>query len=249
MSIPLHFKVEEVLKMHRSTSLALFAGAMLVLLIPQLAQAQAAGVARPGYQYYSSAGQSVNWLFNPQIQKELEVVPEQLEKLKQIRTEMYKKRSELYKSYREMDPSERQKKYSEMSKTLGEEAEKKIKEVLLETQLDRLRQIMLQMKLRNTYGSASALAGDDVAKALGLTDEQVKQLREKEQKIRADMQKKTQEFYKKLREEAREELLGVLSEEQRKKLEGLTGEKFEWQPMQRRGGQGGARAMQIEKKQ
>ena len=62
------------------------------------------------------------------------------------------------------------------------------------------------------------------------------------------MQKKTQEFYKKLREDAREELLGVLSEAQRETLEKLMGEQYEWKPRQWRGGQGGG-GVRIEKKQ
>ena len=157
--------------MHRSTSLALVAGVVLALLVPQVALAQA-GAARPAsYPYYSTAGQSFHWLFYPQIQKELEVVPEQLEKLTKIRTEMNQKRSELYKSFRELVPAERQKKYREAYEELGEETEKKVKEILMENQIDRLKQIMLQMRLRSTYGSANAIAAEDMAKALGLTEE------------------------------------------------------------------------------
>ena len=107
--------------------------------------------------------------------------------------------------------------------------------MLLAHQLDRLRQIMLQMKLRSAgYGSASALSGEDVSEALGLTEEQKEQLRKKEEEVRADMQEKTQEFYNKLREESRDKLLGVLTEAQRKKLRDLMGDEYEWQPTQLR---------------
>jgi type I restriction-modification system DNA methylase subunit len=154
---------------------------------------------------------------------------------------MSTKMRETYKSFGDLDPGERQKKYYEAYKVLGEETENRVREVLLAHQLDRLRQIMLQMKLRGAgYGSASALSGDDVAGALGLTDEQKEQLRQKEQEVRAEMQAKTQEFYKKLREEGREKLLEVLTEAQRKKLQDLMGEKYEWQSARWQAGQGGA---------
>jgi len=161
--------------MSRTVHFSFVAGAVLALLVPQLAQAQAVAAARPAnFGYYGTSGQSFYWLFNPQIQKELEVVPEQIEKLTKMRTEMNQKRSELYKSFRELDPNERQKRYREAYRELGEETEKKVKEVLLENQIDRLKQIMLQMRLRNTYGSANAIATEDMAKALGLSEEQKK---------------------------------------------------------------------------
>ena len=49
---------------------------------------------------------------------------------------------------------------------------------------------------------ASAIASDEVAKALGLTDAQKEELRKKEAEVRDDMRVKTQEFYQKLRDEA-----------------------------------------------
>ena len=222
--------------MRRSTLVALAAGMMLGWPIPHVAQGQA-GIAaqRTQYHHYNPMGQSLNWLFNPQIERELEIVPEQKEKLTSIRSEMSTKMREMYKSFGDLDPSERQQKYYEAYKVLGEETEEKVREVLLAHQLDRLRQIMLQMKLRSAgYGSASALSGEDVSEALGLTEEQKEQLRKKEEEVRADMQEKTQEFYNKLREESRDKLLGVLTEAQRKKLRDLMGDEYEWQPTQLR---------------
>jgi Spy/CpxP family protein refolding chaperone len=43
------------------------------------------------------------------------------------------------------------------------------------------------------------------------------------------MQEKTAAFYKQLQDESREKLLSVLTPEQRKKLDELIGEKYQWQ--------------------
>jgi len=216
--------------------------ALLALLTPQLARAQAVQAApATQYQYYSTTGQSLSWLFNPQIEKELEIVPEQKEKLTKIRTEMQGKRRDMYKSFKDVDASERRKKYYEAYQELGKETDKKVREVLLDHQLDRLQQIMLQMKLRGLgYGATRTLAGDELAEVLGITEEQKKELAKMEQEIREEMRQKTQEFYEKLRKKAREKLLRVLSKAQRKKLKEMMGEEFEWQRTPRRGGQGGA---------
>jgi Spy/CpxP family protein refolding chaperone len=97
--------------------------------------------------------------------------------------------------------------------------------------LRRLSQIVLQMKLAQAgYGSTQALAAGDVADELGITDEQRAQLKEKEQEVMQEMREKLQEFQKKLQEESREKLLGVLTPAQRRSLDAMVGEKFQWQP-------------------
>ncbi len=226
--------------MRYSLLVAVAAVTMLGWFVPQPSHGQAVA-SRTMPRYSNPMGQSLSWLLNPQIIKELDIVPEQKEKLTKLRTETSTKMRGMYKSFGDIDPKERQKKYYEAYKELGEETEKKVREVLVDHQIDRLKQIMLQMKLRGAgYGSANALSGDDIAKALELTDEQKEQLRKKEAEVRKEMQAKTQEFYKKLREEGREEIFSVLTDVQRKKLKKLLGEKYEWQATQWRGGQGGA---------
>jgi Spy/CpxP family protein refolding chaperone len=123
----------------------------------------------------------------------------------------------------------------ELYQTLGKETEDKIAKVLLPHQKKRLGQIMLQMKLSQTsygYGFAGALEGDDVGKELGITDAQREELKKKEEKIRGEFMKKYQDFYKKLNDETKEELMSVLTPSQRKKLEDLLGNKFELQQPQ-----------------
>jgi hypothetical protein len=184
-----------------------------------------------GYQYSNPAGESLNWLLTPQIQKELEIVPEQIAKLSKIREENQKEVQEAYKSYNEFPPEERQARYLETMKELGAETEKKVVDVLLPQQIRRLKQIMLQMKLAQAgygYNAAAAFGGEDLIKELEITPEQIEELKKKEEEVRKEIQEKTQDFYKKLRDDAREKIMGVLTEDQRRRLDGLVGEKFEW---------------------
>ena len=220
----------------RTAFVAFAVTALLIAHVPlACGQANFAGP-RVGNNAYNPMGHSLNWLFNPQVQKELEIVPEQKEKLTKIRTESMAEMRELYKSLSEVDPAKRQEKYLEAYKKLGAETEEKVQAVLLDNQSDRLRQIVLQMKLRHTgYGSANALSNDDLSEALGLTDEQKEQLREKEKEVRAEIARKTREFHDKLREESREEIFSVLTEAQRKKLDDLMGEQYDWQATQWQG--------------
>ena len=236
--------------MLRSLSLLLAAFLTLVPAYPAPAQAVVQG-GGGGTRARYSTGQSLTWLlYNPQLQKEIEIVDDQKAELEKIQKEMAAKTTEAYKSLGDQagDPLERQKKYMEVYQKLGRETEERIGKVLLPHQKKRLSQIMLQMKLQQSgYGFASALEADDIAKELGITDAQKEEMKKKEEKLRADIQKKYQEFYKKLQDETREELLSVLTPAQRIKLEDLTGQKFEWQQWQPAQPVGGA-AKPAEKK-
>lgn len=197
---------------------------------------QAQVVVQPGgaggdarWAYASPMGQTLTWLLYPQIQGELDLVPDQKAAIDKIRTEMNTKLQESYKELKDVDPVERQKKYYEMYVKLGAETDKRVDEVLLPHQLKRVRQIGLQMKLANSgYGSAAAFNSDDVAKELGITPEQIEELKKREAELRQEIQEKTREFYKKLNEESREKLMSVLTSAQRQKLKELEGEKFEF---------------------
>jgi hypothetical protein len=245
--IPL--KAEEEPQMRRLIAHLIAAVTLVCVLGPQAVQAQVRQVAQgTSYRSYNPMGQSLHYLFNPQIQKELEIVADQKDKLAKIRTEMQEKTRGLWASFKDVPASERQQKYREAYQELGKETEQKVREVLLDHQVERLRQILLQMRMRSMgYGAAGALTGDEVAEALGLTKEQKEQIRTKEVEIRQEMQKKQQEFYRKLRDDARAELMGVLSEAQRKKLEELMGTKFEWQTVQWGRARGGATGVEKKK--
>lgn len=204
--------------------------------VPVQAGGSGGGGARAVYPY---GGQSLSYmLYYPQIQKEIEIIDDQKAELQKIQSYMSTRMSEAYKTLSvppDGDPQERQKKYMEVYQTIAKETDEKVNRVLLPHQKKRLSQIMLQMKLQQSgygYGFAGALGEEEVSKELGITDAQKEELRKKEEEVRAGVQKKYQEFYKKLSEEAKEELMSVLTPAQRKKLETLTGSKFEWQQWQ-----------------
>ena len=227
--------------MSRFVPFAFVAAITVVLVSPAAAQVAVQGGGAGGARYtYSQNSQSLMYLlYYPQFQKEIEIVDDQKAELQKIQTDMQAKMTEAYKTMGDQqaggDPLQRQQKYIELYNTLAKETEEKVNKVLLPHQKKRLNQIMLQMKLSQTsygYGFAGALEGDEVGKELGITDAQREELKKKEEKIRGEFMKKYQEFYKKLNDETREEMMSVLTPTQRKKLEELLGSKFEWQQQQ-----------------
>jgi hypothetical protein len=225
--------------MLRSFSFILAAVMALVFASQASAQVVVKGGAGGGTRAYYPSGQSLMYLlYYPQFQKEIEIVDDQKAELQKIQAESTAKMTEAYKAFnnqQEGDQQQRQQKYMELYQSLAKETEEKVAKVLLPHQKKRLSQIMLQMKLSQSsygYGFAGALEGDDVGKELGITDAQREELKKKEEKIRSELTKKYQEFYKKLNEETREEMMSVLTPAQKKKLEDLLGEKFELQQPQ-----------------
>jgi len=186
-----------------------------------------------GYSSYVSPWSgSIRYLNMPSVKDDLELVDDQLQKITQIRTDMQKEMSEMYKKTRDVPREERMERYGELSKELAEKVENQIKEVLLPEQVARLSQISLQMRLRSYYSLGQALSGDKLAKSLGISDKQKKELLEVQQEVQKEMREKLSEFQAKLREEAQEKILKVLSKKQRDKLETMKGEEFEYQTHQ-----------------
>ncbi len=194
-------------------------------------QAGAPGAVGGGWAYANPMGQSLQYLLYPQVQSELDLLPDQKTALDKIRVEMSVKMQDAYKDLNNVPLAERQSKYLEVYGRIGAETDKRVTEVLLPHQTKRIRQIALQMRLANSgYGSAAALNADEVAKELGITADQVEELKKREAELRQEIQEKTRDFYKKLNEESRDKLLGVLTAAQREKLKELQGDKFELNP-------------------
>jgi len=159
------------------------------------------------------------------VQRELELVEDQKEKLAAITDAMRSSMREVYSGLRDLSPEERREKFASLRddfRQLAEEAEAKVDEMLLPHQKDRLQQITLQARLQR-QGTVSALTSDALADTLNLSEEQQKMLREKEAEVREELREKIE----KLREDAREELLGVLTTAQRQQLEQLLGKDFD----------------------
>ncbi len=196
---------------------------------PLHAQQGGAG-AGGGQRYFNPLAQSVHWLRTPQIQNELELVAEQQQKIAKIREDTNIKMREMYKKLRDVKQADRYQEYYKLQKTLGEETERKLGQVLLPHQRDRLQQITLQLQLRSHGYGVNVLTGDEIAKELGITEEQKEKLRAAQRDAQKEFQQKTQDFYKKIRQEMLDTVLGELTPGQRQKLDKMMGEKYDPQP-------------------
>lgn len=178
----------------------------------------------PGAAGYAGGGSdSLNWLYSTGVQKELEIVDAQREALQKIRDDYYQQIRGMYEKLRDVPADERQAKTMEAYRELAQAAEQQIQEVLLPHQVERLRQIVIQSRMRYYGGTAGALTGDDLAAQLGITPEQRERLLEAQRAAIAELQEKTAQLQK----EAQQKVLDVLTPEQRRKLDALVGAPFD----------------------
>jgi Spy/CpxP family protein refolding chaperone len=123
-----------------------------------------------------------------EIQKELQLTDEQKAKLRDLAEKSFARMREEWNATRDLSPEERRKKAEELrakSQERFDEIRKKIEEILLPFQIQRLKEIRVQML------GVRALRDAEVAKALGLTDEQ----KEKLQAIEKESREKMQSFF------------------------------------------------------
>jgi len=237
----------------RLTMVLVAVGAMLVA-----ASAEAQPGRGPGGRGPGGRGPGGGMMGNPamllgseQVQKELELVPDQIAQLQGLRDKMREEFRDLFSGMRDMTPEEREKRMQEVRDKMqaaNEKLTKQIDEILLPHQKERLQQIRVQMLGDRALGDA------EVIKALGLTETQQKKLTEIGEKARAKMQEmfsgirdlepeQRREAFSNLREKmtqvreaAQKEAQAVLTAEQIEKLKKLRGEPFEFQRPERRPG-------------
>jgi len=203
-------------------------------------------------------GDPVRLLGMPEVQKELELVDDQKAQLKTLGDELGQKVRKEFSGIRDLPQAQRAAKYAEIQakvKPLNEEALKKVQEILLPHQWDRLNEISIQVR------GAGALADEKVQKELGLSDDQKSKLKSIQEKARADItslfqglrdanldddarRAKMAEMREKVQgmiKAASDDATNVLSADQRDKFEKMKGAKIEIQFPQRggRGGPGG----------
>lgn len=197
-------------------------------------------------------GPGANWLMLlrvEKVQKELELVDDQKAKLREIGEQAMARMRELFPRQepgQELSREERQARSAEMAKRMAaanRETNKAIEEVLLPHQVERLKQISLQIR------GAQALDDPEVARELGITDEQ----KQKFAQIREEAMNKGRELFgagqagnmrerfQRLRQETEEQILAVLTADQKEKFEKMKGPKFEIDPSDLMGGFGGPR--------
>jgi Spy/CpxP family protein refolding chaperone len=163
-----------------------------------------------------------------EVQQELQLVDEQKDKVRAIsddmRTKVRDEMGGMFQQLRDVSDEERRAKFDEIRKkfeTINTDMEKKLDGVLLPHQLERLKQIDLQSKIRQR--GASALTGGDVAEALNLSDDQ----REKLEKRAAEVQEELQTKIRELQADARKKMIDVLTPDQQAQLQKMMGDQFD----------------------
>jgi hypothetical protein len=187
-----------------------------------------------------------------EVQKELELMDDQVTKLKAVDDEYRQKVQKEFSGVRDLPQDQRQAKFAEMQekqKAWREEALKKVQEILLPPQYDRLHEISIQVR------GVGALADSKVQDELGLSEEQKTKLKEIRDKVETQMRSvfesmrdlsqeqrraKFAEMREKMqsaRKETEEQTLQTLTAAQRDKFEQLKGKKIDIQmPQFGRGG-------------
>lgn len=169
-----------------------------------------------------ATGDIVSMLGNSDIHKELELMDDQHQRLRDIKARYDKMISEIQQTQKagetEIDKKARQK---EIEETRAERLQM-MEEVLLPHQRDRLHQVSLQMKMRHR-GDLQMLTGEDLADLLGITEEQKQRLTKRAEKIKKEMEAEIAEAKKR----ARAKLMDELTSDQRKKLEQMIGEDYD----------------------
>ena len=161
---------------------------------------------------FGGGGGSVMFtVLNAQVQTELELSDEQKESLTKLSTEARANRPD-FQALQNLSAEERTQKMAEFrdqAAARAVETNKKVNDILLPSQQERLKQIIIQ-----TQGPQAAASNEDLSKALGLTDEQKQKIKD----IAAETLQKLIE----------EKVLTVLTPDQQSKLEQLKGKKFEF---------------------
>ena len=174
------------------------------------------------------------------VQKELELTDDQKASVTKMGDDRRTAMQELFQS--QPSPEDMQKKMADMAK----ENKKKVADLLLPPQVKRLDEIALQFAVAN--GFVAALAQDDLAQKLALTDDQkskvkdfVQENQDKTQEIFQNAQgdfQGAQEKMTKLRDELKDKAMALLTADQKTTLEKLEGKKFDVSTIQLRGGRG-----------
>jgi Spy/CpxP family protein refolding chaperone len=233
--------VQEKLTMSVFRTVARFTLAAVViglLCAPTLAQPGGGGFGGRGG-FGGPGGGVTGLLMSDQIREEIEITDDQLADLEAMGEEMRDQMRSMFEGMRDLSPDERRERFATMRDDMQDiqsQAEDRMNEILLPHQVARLREINLQQQVRRG-GLEGALQGE-LAEELGITDEQREQMVAKAQELQQEMQQKIEQ----LRKDAQDELMSLLTPDQRSKLDSLMGTDFEMEDRGfggRFGGRGG----------
>lgn len=188
----------------------------------------------PAFGSVSSSNGMMNMLNNKSVRDEIELVDDQYKKMQQfnqeLQTAMMKEVQAMMKPAKSGDGKInnqsiqlRGTKLKELMKQQKEEAEKKLKDLLLPHQIKRLEQLSHQVSMKKA-GAANALTNGKLKEELDLSDDDVAKLKARSKELNEKLEKDIAA----LKAKAKKDLLNVLSSSQRKKLEELTGDEFEY---------------------
>ncbi len=213
------------------TLLAMSIVATLVALLSADALAQPGGRGRGGF----GGGGRLGMLNRDDVRRDLEIVPDQEDKLRELQEEMRDRMREQFEGMRDLSDDERREAFAgirEKMEKITAEIDKDIDTILMPDQRSKLDQRVLAQSVQ--FGGAGALTNSTAARALGLSESQRKELEEKAREVQEELQAKIE----KLREEAEDEILSVLNADQREKVKKLIAERPEG-GFGRGGGRGG----------
>lgn len=184
---------------------------------------------------------SISLLGDSKVAKELELDEGQAEALNELRGDMRDVFRETFGGMRERfrEPDvDREAVMEEIRESLSENmkpVDEKLKEVLLPHQMSRLSELTFQMQAKRG-GTKGLLENDKVKAELGITDEQIEQVKVKAEEVK----KKLEEKILQAKKEAEDEILSVLTSEQQAKIKKMMGESFTFEESEGRfGGRGG----------
>ena len=188
-------------------------------------------------------------LDNKDVQKELNLTDDQIEKAKKVATDVREKHQDDFAKLRDVPMEERFQKMMALGKEVTDETLKGLGDTLKPEQTKRLKQVLLQQQVQSPFGGGpSVFLTPDVEEALKLTDKQKDDLKTMAEDYRKDVREAfqnaqggdRQEAAKKMasmRKEAMDNALKVLDDKQKATWEELNGKPVDF-PL---GGFGGGR--------
>jgi len=181
---------------------------------------------------FGGGGGGAALLSNKGVQKELKVTDEQAEKLNAFARETTERQRGEFQKFADLSQEERREKMQELARTRAAELMKGVGEILKPEQVKRFQEIQLQQ------AGTTAFAMPRVQEGLKLTEDQKSKIREIGEESMQAMRDAFQgggqgdreagrKKMAELRKQSTEKVLGVLTDDQKKKWKEMTGEPFE----------------------
>ena len=169
------------------------------------------------------SGNQFSMLNNASVQKDLQLVDDQVDQIKQINKDFGEKIKSKMDAMKDDDGNfnfQMGSDFGEMIRDLKQQQQDQISGILLPNQQKRLDQVARQIRMKR-MGTSKALAGK-LAEELGITPDQKQKIKERSKELQKEMQEKIAE----LRANAKNSLLQELTKDQRNKLEEMLGDEY-----------------------